>query len=71
LTPEFKNGIIAEASQRSDAKKTNTQNPWLTWIPIANIYLMCIIAGKPGWWLQLSGSLYEWRLPRLAINRLG
>ncbi len=35
------------------ANKTNTPNSWLAWIPIANIYLMCKIAGKPGWWLIL------------------
>lgn len=35
------------------AKKTNTPNPWLAWIPIANIYLMCKVAGKPGWWTIL------------------
>jgi len=35
------------------AKKTNTPNGWLAWIPIANAYLMCKIAGKPGWWLIL------------------
>ncbi|MEQ9620116.1 MAG: DUF5684 domain-containing protein [Deltaproteobacteria bacterium] len=35
------------------ADKTNTENSWLAWIPIANIYLMCKIAGKPGWWLIL------------------
>jgi len=35
------------------AKKTNTPNGWLAWIPIANIYLMCMIAGKPWWWLLL------------------
>ena len=28
------------------AEKTNTPNGWLAWIPIANIYLMCMIAGK-------------------------
>lgn len=31
------------------AKKTNTQNAWLAWIPIANVYLMTQIAGVPGW----------------------
>ena len=31
------------------AKKTNTQNPWLAWIPIVNIYLMTQIAGVSGW----------------------
>jgi hypothetical protein len=35
------------------AKKTNTKDPWLAWIPIANIYLMCVIAKKPGWWTVL------------------
>jgi hypothetical protein len=35
------------------ANKTNTTNSWLAWIPIANIYLMCKIAGKPGWWVIL------------------
>ncbi len=35
------------------ARKTNTENGWLAWIPIANIYLMCQIAGKPAWWLIL------------------
>ena len=33
------------------ARKTNTEKGWLAWIPIANVYLMCKIAGKPGWWL--------------------
>ena len=31
------------------ANKTDTQNPWLAWIPIANIYLMCKVGSKPGW----------------------
>ncbi len=35
------------------AEKTNTPNGWLAWIPIANIYLMCMIAGKAWWWLLL------------------
>ncbi|MGB7055620.1 MAG: DUF5684 domain-containing protein [bacterium] len=35
------------------ANKTNTPNSWLAWIPIANIYLMCKVAGKPGWWVIL------------------
>ncbi len=33
------------------AKKTNTENPWLAWIPIANFVLACQIAGKPWWWV--------------------
>ena len=35
------------------ADKTNTENSWFAWVPILNIYLMCKIAGKPGWWLIL------------------
>ncbi len=35
------------------AKKTNTENPWLAWIPIANVVLACQIAGKPWWWVFL------------------
>jgi hypothetical protein len=36
------------------AKKTNTENGWLAWIPIANIVLMCQIAKKPVWWVVLG-----------------
>lgn len=35
------------------AKKTNTENPWLAWIPIANIILTLNIAKKPLWWIIL------------------
>tara|TARA_Y100000310_G_C20625088_1_gene785402 strand:+ start:40 stop:354 length:315 start_codon:yes stop_codon:yes gene_type:complete len=35
------------------AKKTNTKDEWLAWIPIVNLYLMCRIAKKPGWWVIL------------------
>ena len=35
------------------ARKTNTPMPWLAFIPIANLYLMVSIAGKPIWWLAL------------------
>jgi len=35
------------------AEKTSTPNGWLAWIPIANIYLMCMIARQPWWWLLL------------------
>lgn len=35
------------------ANKTNTENAWLAWIPIANVVLMCNIAGKPVWWIIL------------------
>jgi len=32
------------------AKKTNTPNAWLAWIPIGNVYLMTQIAKVPGWY---------------------
>ena len=35
------------------ATKTNTENPWLAWIPIVNIILMLNIAKKPIWWFIL------------------
>lgn len=35
------------------ATKTHTENPWLAWIPIANIFLMINIAKKPLWWFVL------------------
>ncbi len=35
------------------AKKTNTPNAWLAWIPIANAVLMLQIAKRPMWWIIL------------------
>jgi hypothetical protein len=35
------------------ATKTNTENAWFAWIPIANIFLMLSIAKKPMWWFIL------------------
>jgi hypothetical protein len=35
------------------AAKTNTENPWLAWIPIANLILLLNIAKKPIWWIVL------------------
>ena len=35
------------------AKKMGVANAWLAWIPIANIYLMTQMAGRPGWWTVL------------------
>jgi hypothetical protein len=32
------------------AKKTNTENGWMAWIPIANLVLWANIAKKPVWW---------------------
>lgn len=35
------------------ANKTGTSDAWMAWVPILNGYLMCKIAGKPGWWVVL------------------
>ena len=33
------------------AKKTNTANAWLAWVPVADFYLMLEIGGLPGWYM--------------------
>ena len=35
------------------AKKMNTENAWMAFIPFLNAYLLVKMAGKPGWWLLL------------------
>ena len=42
--------IYAALALMAIAKKTNTKNGWLAFIPIANIYLITQMAGKSGWW---------------------
>src|SRR5690348_4514938 len=43
--------IYVSLALQTIANKTgNTQNSWLAWIPIANIFLMLSIAKKPMWW---------------------
>ena len=42
--------IFSSLALMSIAQKTKTKDPWLAWIPIANIYLMTQIAGMSGWW---------------------
>jgi len=37
----------------SIAKKLGEPNAWLAFIPIANVYLLIKLAGKPVWWLLL------------------
>lgn len=41
------------------AQKTKTENAWLAWIPIANLYLMTQIAQVP-WWTFLIVLLASW-----------
>ena len=36
------------------AKKTNTPNGWMAWVPILNAVLILNIAGKPVWWIVLA-----------------
>ncbi len=35
------------------AKKTNTPNGWLAFVPIANIFQVLQLANKPAWWFLL------------------
>ena len=45
--------IYISLALQTIAKKTNTANDWLAWIPIVNIILMLNIAKKPLWWIIL------------------
>jgi Family of unknown function (DUF5684) len=45
--------IYVALALQTIAKKTNTENAWLAWIPIINIILMLNIAKKPVWWIIL------------------
>ncbi len=47
------------------ARKLNSRYPWLAWIPIANIYLMCKVGGKPGWWTAIFCILFILLIPGL------
>lgn len=66
------------------AKKTNTENSWLAWIPIGNLFLMCKIASLSYLWvlgfflgfipyigiiLSLCYSAYLWYRIGLARNK--
>ncbi len=35
------------------AKKTNTPNSWMAWVPVLNLYLLCQIAGKSIIWFVM------------------
>lgn len=45
--------IYTSLALQTIAKKTNTENPWLAWIPIVNVILMLNIAKKRIWWIIL------------------
>lgn len=49
------------------AKKTKTKNPWLAFIPIANIYLMSKIAKKHWWPILLLISYPLMLIPPIGI----
>ena len=61
------------------AKKTNTNDAWLAWIPIANIYLLCKIVGRSGWWtlaffvpiLNLVVAVIWWWIVAEKLNKPG
>jgi sterol desaturase/sphingolipid hydroxylase (fatty acid hydroxylase superfamily) len=42
--------IYGALATQTIARKTNTENGWMAWIPIANLILMANIARKPVWW---------------------
>lgn len=45
--------VYAAFTLQMIANKTGNKDSWLAWIPLANLYLMCVIAQKPWWWLLL------------------
>jgi hypothetical protein len=45
--------VYTALAVKTIAEKTSTENPWLAWIPIANIILLLNIAKKPIWWILL------------------
>ncbi|MBU1740423.1 MAG: TRAP transporter large permease subunit [Proteobacteria bacterium] len=54
-------GLIAAAclyslwalSLRKMARELGLGRGWMAWVPVVNGYLLCLVAGKPGWWLAL------------------
>ncbi len=58
------------------AKKTNTENGWMAWIPIANAFLALNIAKKPLWWfllflIPLVGIVFEVIVAMAIAERRG
>jgi hypothetical protein len=46
-------GIYFAVSLMMLAKKIKVGSPWLAWVPVINIWYMCVVGGKPGWWYFL------------------
>lgn len=78
--------IYAALAVMGIAKKTKTDNGWLAFIPIANIYLMTQMAGVSGWWTLgilasfvpfigglavLAGMIYLWWIIAEKIKKPG
>ena len=78
--------IYASICLQLIAKKTGSPDPWLAWIPVANVFLMCKIAGLSYWWLlvfllsfipvlgmlcNMAISGYIWYKIALARNKPG
>lgn len=50
------------------SKKTNTPHPWMSWIPVLNLFQLIKAAGKSYWWILLMivpfvnifASVYIW-----------
>ena len=59
--------VYSSVALMTIAKRTNTPNAWLAWIPIANIYLMTQIAGVSGWFTALIILLFIPFVNLLAI----
>jgi hypothetical protein len=41
--------VYSSLAYMAIAKKLNVENPWLAWVPVANIYLMAKMADMPTW----------------------
>jgi magnesium-transporting ATPase (P-type) len=35
------------------ARKLGAKDDWMAWVPILNLYLMCVVAERPVWWMIL------------------
>ncbi|PIZ50823.1 hypothetical protein COY27_05900 [Candidatus Woesearchaeota archaeon CG_4_10_14_0_2_um_filter_33_13] len=78
--------IYAALALMTIAKKTKTENAWMAWVPILNVYLLTQIAGLHGLWTlivllpvipvigsvaMLAGIIYIWWLVAEKLGRPG
>ncbi len=52
-------------------KKTSNEYAWLAFVPIANAWLMCNIAGKDWWWLLVNFVPFIGTFIFLAVVGMG